>query len=268
MDGGASAWHSYPDFVENVSFGRYVPDKIQNLQNTDLAARLNRMFAISVWTGQLHDHRFSFWTGEEADDIPLEAERREPPSPVLRGVAPETPDFALDKIDTPRAYISMLLGGGSNLWSNVDLTGAFATAVTGTAVVPHMTPRPAQPGSYRESFTGIAKRLRPGLRAVIESRGGTANTAFSDTDALAWLRGMPGVQAYGKTGTLRPSEEAGSRQTSRMLLVLLRSGSGAQGEEKGLALSLVVESANQGDATRWMGEFLATHGRELQRWLQ
>jgi cell division protein FtsW (lipid II flippase) len=257
MDGGQTRWGHTPRFVPSIQFSSAMSDRMKDLDKTDLAEHLRKMYSIQVAKEQLDGVRLSFWSGDENHDLYSSSKEGQPagPSRMLRGISPATPAFDLDGVTTPRAYINLLLGGGSNMWSNVDLAGAFATCVTGHAVVAHATRLPSvTPGPDREDFEQVSERIRPGLQAVVDSPGGTADAILAASGALAWLHSLSGVQVYAKTGTLALGDNS-PRQTSRLLLALIRPAAGDR-PARGMVFSMVVESAEIGTATRWLGEFL------------
>ena len=162
------------------------------------------------------------------------------------------PDFKLDELDSARRYVSLLLGGGENLWSNVDFAAAFGTCVTGNPVVAHITDSdiPVAAQSDRQHFPEIAAILRPGLRSVVTD--GTATQRLGK-EARAFLQSMSGAHAYAKTGTLRTS--TGEESTSRIVLALVRWSNEKRGDaRKGLVISVVAERGSVGTAAGYLGQ--------------
>ncbi len=282
LDGGNTEWRRFPQFPDHIVFSHWQPATMRSLDRTDLADHLHRMYSIGTSSrpgpdqapgpGSLEDYRLSFWSGNEAHDRAeavaegIEGAPEPRPTSLFRTISPETPVFALDQITSPREYITLLLGGGSNLWSNVDLAGAFGTCVLGRPVVVHASRVAPHPDARRERFEDLARRLYPGLTGAVEAPGGTANGILSANGALAWIRQLRNVQAYAKTGTLALGPEGTPRQVSRMLLALVRRAAGGE-PEGGLVFSLVAESAEMGTATRWLGEFLLSARQDIQRLL-
>jgi len=259
LNGGSSAWGHYPKFAEAMRFGPQHRDEILGLHDSPFAAKLSSMFGVGIQRGDVA-RRYSLWTGNEADDRPAstEAERRR----RLRfsAIAPEPPQFAFDRLNHPRGYVSFLLGGDENMWSNVEFAAAFATCVQGLPVNAHMTRGPVAE-SQREKFPEIAKKLRPGLEAVIEHSAGTAHGALTTTRALALLHGLTDYKVYGKTGTLAESE--GHSDTSRFVITIVRQDNSGK-IRKGLVLSLVIERGQMGMAARWMGEFIVRYWDQIR----
>ncbi len=263
LDGGNSAWKKLPVFDE-IDFTLDKPTVMRGLEQSALAKDLRDTFGIGAETGEVV-HRRSFWTGKEEDDWkPLDSA---PLSLPLEYTSPEAANLEFNRVRNPRYYVAMLLGGATNLWSNVDLAGAFATCVLGRAVVPHITlldPRLIQPTEKRrEKFQNPAVFYN-GLRGVIDSHDGTANP-YLGKDAIGFLNSLRGVQHYAKTGTLAASEEKAhsTNNISRILLVLVRDDN-SQG---GLAISIAVENTGMGTATKWLGEFLTSNEDEIRRWV-
>lgn len=258
LDGGRNPWRWYPRFPAGIAFSHRNSGEIESLDRTPFAEKLRDMFSISVRHGE-RDYRTSFWTGEEASDVRPDKGNRNRAFDVI---SPQAPDFELDKITTPREYVSLLFGGGTNLWSNVDLAAAFTTAVRGQPVLPHIVKgKKTVPLPSRIRFQEIAARLRQGLQHTALTRGGTAYASLNETNALPWLRSLPRTRVYAKTGTL--SVDDWTIATSRIVMALMnynRSGN----PEKGIVLSLFVEEADAGVASRWIGEFLV----ENRGWLE
>src|SRR5690349_19969917 len=74
------------------------------------------------------DRRLSFWTKNQADDLTLKVgEERE--ADVFKAISPIAPNLDLSEL-SPRDYVTLLLGGGTNMWSNVDFASAFGACVT------------------------------------------------------------------------------------------------------------------------------------------
>lgn len=261
--GAAVAWKAYPKFPEEIKFSKDRPSVMSSLHETALAEQLERMYSIGVVYNDI-THRVSFWTKRESDDVtssPREdsaGSKSSRPTKVFRWISPQAPDFALDKITNPSDFVTLLLGGGTNLWSNVDFAAAFATCVTGNPVIAHVVKndQKLEAFSIRKPFVEIAKRVQPGLAGVITQ--GTARGAFQSTNAIGFLnslRASMGVEAYAKTGTLKAADDA--RDTSRIVLALIKWKDKEKGiAQTGLVFSVVGEQAQKGTAPRWLGEFL------------
>ena len=176
------------------------PERIRGLEQSKLAERPKAMYGIGIETGEIV-HRRSFWTCDEQND--WDPIGKSPLSQALEFTAPEAPDFEFNRIDNPRRFVTLLLGGGANWWSNVDFAGAFGTAVLGTPGIPHITSLDAKllkPTKERaEGFENPAS-FYAGLRDVIDSSDGTA---YKYLRGNHFLTSLPGVQHFAKTGTCR-----------------------------------------------------------------
>lgn len=244
----------------------------QALANSELAKNLRGMFSIGINRVQRgmeqvseFGPRRSFWTKDESSDQVRETSLA---VSAFDPISPSAPDFAFDGLTLPRDYITMLLGGGNNLWSNVDLAAAFGSCVLGKPVIAHIVvdDRPVTPLPERQRLNQtVAAMLRPGLNAVVEREGGTAYNALHSDSALSFLRSA-GVRIYAKTGTLKAGDD--EIATSRIVLALVRWKNEANGEiEAGLVFSLVAEEARGGTATNWLRDFIVANEREISRLL-
>jgi hypothetical protein len=265
MNGGASAWTNTPRYPESVLFSQDEPLHMGGLADQPLAAKLRGMFAVGARLRDV-DRRLSFWSGVEAVDWNWRDStdalvRRWRPSRRMWAISPEAANLTLDWIDTPRKYVSVLLGGGSNSWANVDMAGAFATCVRGEAVVPHIVAGADVQPYGRQDFPEVAELLRPGLEQVILNRNGTAHDPLVRGGGMTVLQGLgKDIHVYGKTGTLAAT--AGERNNSRFVLAIVRqTGRHIDG---GVVLSMVAERADMGTCSEWVGGFLAQH----EAWLR
>jgi hypothetical protein len=268
---GHSPWHHYPLFPPDMLFSQRLPERMQRIDDSPFAQTLRAMFAIGVRQGDYRPRRYSFWTADGKDDaVPTITTAGAPPANQMGhewdAISPEIPDLAFDYITNPRQYVSLLLGGNENRWSNVDFASAFATAVTGHPVIGHVLKidkLPAPPAD-RPVFPAIAARLRPGLHDVITS--GTAATAQKFLLPPAITK-IGDVSVYAKTGTLAVAE--GNQTTSRLVIAYVRWADEAKGlVKKGIVLSFVAQEAKQGDATRWLGEYITENQTRIAAYLQ
>jgi cell division protein FtsW (lipid II flippase)/cell division protein FtsI/penicillin-binding protein 2 len=275
-------WRQYPAFISPIQVTTRsnhlemsplgeIPNNA--LANSELANNLRGMFSISInriqrQTGQISEFgpRRSFWTNNESDDLMSNSLIS---WSVFDPISPQAPDFAFDRLTRPRDYISMLFGGGNNLWSNVDLAAAFGTCLVGHPVIAHIVAneKPVTPLPGRERLDPkIAQKLRPGLTGVVDGYGGTAYNALHFGSALSSLRSA-GVRVYAKTGTLKASDD--DIATSRIVLALVKWKDERKGEvEAGLVFSLVAEEARSGTAAIWIRDFLVDHQAEVARLLR
>lgn len=247
-------WNQRPRFVSGIETNNERFTKFGELHNTPFAAQLSSMFSIGV--KRIDDaRRISFWSNGEKDEVGDATETTLRPFAAL---IPERTNLALDEITNPRDYVSVLFGGYTNLWSNVDLAAAFLTTVTGQPHTAHILANttPFTTLDTRRPFPEIAARLRPGLTACVTQ--GTATEKLKSTQALALLGSLKGVKAYAKTGTLR--FQANEPSTSRIILALIKWKDERQGiVDKGIVISIVGERAGSKTSTEWLGEFLVSN---------
>lgn len=265
--GAPAPWKKYPKFPPTIGFSKNEPGRMLNLADTPLAAELKRMYSIGIRENEFK-YRLSFWSKNENDDVASAdgVERRSRPTSLFRVISPQAVDLALDAITEPGDYVTLLLGGGTNLWANVDFAAAFGTCVTGMPVVATVVKNQESVDLLdgRRPFPDIAARVRPGLRKVVTE--GTATRALRVTHALTFLTGVPGVRVYAKTGTLRAKE--GQRDTSRLVLALIKWKDERKGiVQNGLVFSIVGEQAQMGSGALWLGEFLVKTQSDIRRLL-
>lgn len=268
---GRSPWHRYPFFPLAMRFSYRAPDVMQRIDDSPFAREIRAMYAVGVRQGDLAARRCSFWTGSGSDDE-IPPVTPQPPasmpaaSHVFDPISPEIADLGFDFVVTPRQYVSLLLGGNENRWANVDFAGAFATAVTGNPVIPHILQmnRPVTVPQNRKRFPTIAARLRPGLEGVLTY--GTA--AFARRNLIPpSIAQMSDVKVYAKTGTLAVSE--GSTTTSRLVIAYIRWADEARGTvRKGIVFSLFAQDAQQGNAAQWLAEYIAANQEQIAAYLK
>jgi hypothetical protein len=259
-----------PKFDERIVFGKEKPKILINLNTTPLAEAWRQHFTVGIDGKQLNAHRLSFWTGDENDDLFSVILARQnhsgsAPSAILDNISPETVQLDLHKVKTPRQYVSLLFGGGSNLWSNVDLAGAFGSVVVGKAIVPHVieTSRPVV-ALVMPFDPKVRDALRPGLAWVLQNRKRVAGTAYSHLGREAHdVLDRMGVTAYAKTGTLR--EEDAGRNTSRIVIALIQESSD---KRRGLVISIAAERGGTHRATEWLGQYLVKNVAFFQKFFQ
>ncbi len=273
---GTSEWHRYPVFPAAMKFSSRKTDEMVRIDDSPFAQKLRTMFGAGVRQGDFRVSQYSFWTLKGGDDAappplpaPLQPSQQPAAVPISRAfevITPEVANLGFDYVTNPRQYISLLLGGNNNRWANVEFAGAFASAVTGHPVLPHIiqsktAPTPA-PG--REHFPAVAARLRPGLEGVVTS--GTA--AFAKGRLVPPdFAAIPGLKVYAKTGTLAIAQDG--TETSRLVIAFVRWSDETNGVvQKGVVLSLVAERAQLGDATRWLSQYITDHQEHLARYLQ
>lgn len=279
---GVNAWHRYPRFPALMQFSSRQPLVMQRIDDAPFATTFRSMFNVGVRQGDFLARRYSFWTGNEGDDLPRDRKvAATSPSPVTTTAAPsgvppaeishvfdvlspEIASLAFDYVREPRQFVSLLLGGNENRWANVDFAGAFATAVTGHPVVPHILPSVVPAPTGRKVFPAVAARLRPGLQGVV-----TEGTAKFVRDGLVppQLRAIPDLKVYAKTGTL--AVEEGHATTSRLVIAFIRwQNEGTGVVQRGVVLSMVGEYAQIGDAARWLAAYITENADAIARELQ
>jgi hypothetical protein len=221
----------------------------------------------------------SFWSGNEADNL-VGTEGVEERWGQLSSISPAATNFAFDatspdqhlpEFGSPRAFISVLLGGSTNTWSNLDLPSSIYTAMSGRPIVPHIGML-AQTESTRDPLRReVFDPIRTGLQEMIQS--GTGASFLSDKlgGAHALSRSMgPEYNFYAKTGTLETLEEtreSGDLALARIVLIIIPKGADKSRAHKGLILSLVSEyggmsTSESNSAVEWVSEFVLDN-REL-----
>lgn len=256
-------WQRFPRFPDEVAFSQNTPRRLLNLDKQELARKLRDLFGIYITLSQVVEHRNSFWTGSEDDDLPQNL--TQPPfsrlSPLFHAISPVATNLALDRIESPRDFISVLLGGLTNRWANVELAASFGTAVTGIPIVPHITilSSPAEPKRIGD-FGRISRSLRGPLAEVVER--GTAKGFLEPT--RAWLV-RRGYRIYAKTGTLRYETGADETQNmSRIVVAIVRWNRTQTKIQNGIVMALFVERAPEEFATKQLNEFIQTHTTMLE----
>jgi cell division protein FtsW (lipid II flippase) len=263
-----------PEFTPAVEIRRDGPKGTitkLHLAETDLGRHFHDMYSVGVKgvnspygrATREFFYRRSFWTLNEQDDN----ERfQSDASELLNLISPQAPDFYFDKLTEPRQFVNMLLGGQDNRWANVDFAAAFGSCVTGRPVLAHIVEGrgPAQTLPERKALDPkVAAVVRRGLSGAVERDGGTAHLLWSDGE-LAFLRQK--VKFYAKTGTLQPGEN--SKETSRIVFAAIRWKDEGKGEvAAGLVFSVVAENAEQGDATRWLRDFIVENKSAIAKLL-
>jgi cell division protein FtsW (lipid II flippase) len=277
MNGGKSVWGKYPKFQATNVFSKNKPRSMTGLADTALARNLERMFAIAVGQKKYGD-RYSFWTKNETDDRDsgdksVGQKGQASATRLFAAISPERANLYLNEIEDPRNYVTLLLGGGSNRWANVDLAAAFGTCLTGKPLVAHIVKNDI-PFDYfdnkddsesRKPFNAIAAKVRPGLEQVVEN--GTAAEKLKEVGAMSYLSFLKnkGYRLYAKTGTLHST---GTRDMSRIIFAVVKWKNESKSEvEAGLIFSLVSERADTGAATKWLGEFLNSYQKDVNRLL-
>jgi hypothetical protein len=259
----SSAWSKYPVFPADIGFSPDRPRTLRNLASQKLAIQLRDMFGIQVSSADGQSVRSSFWTGNEDDDkesaalgLPMQA------------ISPERVNMEFDRVQSPRDFVTLLLGGKTNRWSNVDFAGAFGSAVLGHPVVPHIVRLQAPAVSRRADYPDIAKKIRPGLEAAYSNSQGTVwkQLGSSGRDVRDFLSRHPEYKVYAKTGTLPAAK--GQPNTSRLVFTMVNWSPGQTELKSGLVFSIVVDRGTTGLAAEWLGQFIHENEGKIIRALQ
>jgi hypothetical protein len=277
---GVSEWHRYPRFPSRMQFSPTQPTTMTRIDDSPFAQTMRAMYSVGITQGDFLTRRYSLWTANEIDDLPADrrpappadapgqqpsAPQEAPISHAFDSISPQIASLGFDYIRDPRQYVSLLLGGNENRWANVDFAAAFATAVTGHPVVPHILPKMMPvPRPGRRTFPSVAQRLHSGLEAVI-----TEGTAAFARDGLIppQLRAIQGLKVYAKSGTLAVDE--GHATTSRLVIAFIIWENEPNGiARKGVVLSMVGEHAHIGDATRWLARYITENADAIAHELQ
>ncbi len=266
-------WHRAPD-LSDYGFSHRTPGKLEGLEDSPLALAIQAHFPVNI----VQEHRvrrsydLSFWSGDETDN--LLADGVDQRWGQLSSVSPAATNFQFDATSTgahvrefasPRSFISVLLGGSTNMWSNLDLPSSIYTAMSGRPIVPHIGMLP-QTVSTRdplkpESFLPV----RAGLEEMIQSGTGAPflSDKYGGPRALSRSLG-PDYSFYAKTGTLETlveNKEAGDLALARIVLVIVPKGAQKSRAHKGLILSLVSEyggmsTSESNSAVEWVSDFV------------
>jgi cell division protein FtsW (lipid II flippase) len=291
---GTRPWKRYPKFDEKIGFSFKNQKIIENLDKTELALRLRRIFGIATFdktdADQTNEYSFylnSFWTKNENHDALrlLEGEESLPQintqiqNNLVPAILPTRLNLKLNRVSKPRDFVALLLGGSDNRWSNVQAAAGFATVITGKPVLPHIVKNDQLPVFYGRSkeFVSLAKILRPGLENVVFAENGTANPYLKKAKTFDFLQQLrrKGFLIYAKTGTLGESDNVKlataptDENTTRLLLVIVKFEDNDKTKvAAGLVFSIFVEKSRMGTAAEWLGEFLTQNSSEITRILE
>jgi hypothetical protein len=219
----------------------------------------------------------SFWTKNEINDaLKILGDETKSPQPeeTLRrsltpAILPARANLSFNNIKRPRDFVSTLLGGFENKWSNIHTAAGFAAAVTGKPVLPHIVKNDLIPACYGriENFVEISKILRPGLENAVFAKNGTANRRLAQGGALSFLQSLKksGFDVYAKTGTLK---DLGNYETTRLILAIVKYEDAAKTKvAAGLVFSIYAENTEEGTAAIWLGEFIAQNREDIRKLL-
>jgi hypothetical protein len=116
---------------------------------------------------------------------------------------------------------------------------------------------PSRTAAFDERATTAARKLRTGLRRVIED--GTALAIKRQVEPLSQR-----YEVYAKSGTLATLDS--DRPTSRFLMVIIATDANGNARNA-ITLSFVAERSTLGFATAQVGQFVARYQAELMRML-
>jgi cell division protein FtsI/penicillin-binding protein 2 len=223
------------------------------LSNSPLAKAFEDIFEIKTSSKDLSFRRL-FWTKNTLDDLNGVANT----ITLFNAVSPRIADFGFDKSLTSRKYINLLFGGENNIWSNVDLAGAFGTCITGSPIVPHIVENNIKINTKRPDLNkDIVKALQTGLNAAVMDEKGTAHSI---------LNGLPdyirNLSLYAKTGTLTTTKNI--EDTSRIVMAIVEWDSKKENIQAGLVFSLVIEKGETGKAVKLLNKFLIENSVEIK----
>jgi cell division protein FtsI/penicillin-binding protein 2 len=268
-------WERAPD-LSAYGFSHKTPQTLQGLANSQLAQAMQAHFPINiVETNRVRrSYDISFWSGNEIDNL-VATEGVEERWGQLSSISPAATNLEFDatspdpqhlpEFASPRALISVLLGGSTNTWSNLDLPSSIYTAMSGRPIVPHIGIL-TQTASTRDPLPReISDPIRAGLQEMIQSGTGAPflSDRFGGARALSRSLG-PEYSFYAKTGTLETLEE--TRESSdlalaRIVLIIVPKGADKSRAHKGLILSFVSEyggmsNSESNSAVEWLSDFV------------
>jgi cell division protein FtsI/penicillin-binding protein 2 len=241
-------WNLFPDLHE-YGFTSSSPSSMYRLETNPLATTLQEHFPLQVTAGTYRPEEISFWSGDEKDNrvLPEGASSRNDPWARVAYISPATTNLDLGNITSTRQYISTLLGGGSNRWSNVDLASGIYTAFSGKPIVPHIGDINSAVDTRTALRPDTAAHVREGMMEMVKK--GTGQDFFSRGDWSLSKSLGPGYEFYAKTGTLDESEHA-LPSLARVVLVIVPTERRAGRPRSSLILSLVIEHGGMSDSNR------------------
>jgi cell division protein FtsI/penicillin-binding protein 2 len=268
-------WERAPDLAA-YGFSHKTPQTLQGLADSQLAQAMQAHFPVNIveTNRARRSYDISFWSGNEIDNF-VTTEGAEERWGQLSSISPAATNFEFDatspdprhlpEFASPRAFISVLLGGSTNTWSNLDLPSSIYTAMSGRPIVPHIGILP-QTASTRDPLPrNVSDPIRAGLQEMIQSGTGAPFLSDKFGGARALSRSLgPEYNFYAKTGTLETLEE--TRESSdlalaRIVLIIVPKGTDKSRARKGLILSLVSEyggmsNSESNSAVEWLSDFV------------
>ena len=155
---------------------------------------------------------------------------------ALQGLAPERVNLAFNHLNDLRLdYVTMLLGGGTSIWSNVQLAESLSRLVTGRKIEARLIsevvargeePAPAASAAEVEAIALEPRVRRPvlaGLARVVAGAAGTARALGRELQQIRTDRPDREVYLFAKTGSPRILVPV-PRATTGALRGLLREG--------------------------------------------
>jgi hypothetical protein len=267
-------WQRAPD-LSAYGFSHRTPGRLRGLENSQLALAMLAHFPINIARKNQVRRSFdiSFWSGDETDNL-LATNGVDERWGQLSSISPAAANFGFDATSTdshlpefasPRSFISVLLGGSTNMWSNLDLPSSIYTAMSGRPIVPHIgvlprtlsTRDPLKPESFGPIRTGMEEMIESGTGAPFLSE------KYGGDHALARSLG-PDYSFYAKTGTLATLQEtkaSGDLALARIVLIIVPKGTQKSRAHRGLILSLVSEyggmsTSESNSAVKWVSDFV------------
>jgi len=129
----------------------------------------------------------------------------------FKGVSPERVNLAFNQITGIRDYITLLLGGGTGVWTNIQVAEAMSRLVTGRKVNATLvsdieegvtgTPGNHQPFALLDLKAEVREQVLRGIEQVVKSGGGTARRLKGSLNTLEKRYPNDRVFLFSKTGS-------------------------------------------------------------------
>jgi cell division protein FtsI/penicillin-binding protein 2 len=146
--------------------------------------------------------------GHEKDEASLKVRT------ALHAVAPERTNLALNQLTRLRGdFISLALGGGTSLWTNLQLAEAISRLASGRAVEAELAStifergqenaaqEKAEPAALLQLKAEAREAVLEGMRRVVEGERGTARVLLRELDKLRAEFPQDTLAIYSKTGS-------------------------------------------------------------------